>query len=196
MSELLWAAGRASGLIALLLFTATVLLGILTRSGRPLPGLPRFSVSLIHRNVSLLACVFLVLHVGTLMFDSYAKLSLLDIVVPFAGSFKPFWQGLGTVAFDLVVAIVITGLLRRRIGQRAFRFVHWFTYAMWPIAVLHAIGNGTNGTSRWFLLLSAASTAFVAAAVIWRLSSRFVEHSRIRRVAAGYSAPSDDRDDR
>lgn len=176
MSELLWAAGRASGLIALLLFTATVLLGILTRSGRPLPGLPRFSVSLIHRNVSLLACVFLVLHVATLMFDSYAKLSLLDIVVPFAGSFKPFWQGLGTVAFDLVVAIVVTGLLRRRIGLRAFRFVHWFTYAMWPIAVLHAIGNGTNGTSRWFLLLSAASAVLVAAAVIWRLSSRFVEH--------------------
>ncbi len=188
MSELLWAAGRASGLIALLLFTVTVLLGILTRSGRPLPGLPRFSVSLIHRNVSLLACVFLVLHVGTLMFDSYARLSLLDVVVPFAGSFKPFWQGLGTVALDLVVAIVATGLLRRRIGQRAFRFVHWFTYAMWPIALLHAIGNGTNGTSRWFLLLSATSAAIVAGAVIWRLSSRFVEHSRTRRVAAGYTA--------
>ncbi len=188
MSELLWAAGRASGLIALLLFTVTVLLGILTRSGRPLPGLPRFSVSLIHRNVSLLACVFLVLHVGTLMFDSYARLSLLDVVVPFAGSFKPFWQGLGTVALDLVVAIVATGLLRRRIGQRAFRFVHWFTYAMWPIALLHAIGNGTNGTSRWFLLLSATSAAIVAGAVIWMLSSRFVEHSRTRRVAAGYTA--------
>ncbi|MCI0158976.1 ferric reductase-like transmembrane domain-containing protein [Leifsonia shinshuensis] len=188
MSELLWAAGRASGLIALALFTVSVLLGIVIRSGRPLPGLPRFSVSLIHRNVSLLACVFLALHVGTLLFDSYAKLSLLDVVVPFAGAFKPFWQGLGTVAFDLVVAIVITGLLRRRIGQRAFRFVHWFTYAMWPIALTHAIGNGTNGTSRWFLLLSAASTALVAGAVIWRLSSRFVEHSRARRVATGYTS--------
>lgn len=191
MSELLWAFGRGSGIIALALFTVALLLGIVTRSGRPLPGLPRFSVSLIHRNVSLLACVFLVLHVGTLLFDSYAKLSLLDIVVPFAGSFKPFWQGLGTVAFDLVVAIVVTGLLRRRIGQRAFRFVHWFTYAMWPIAVVHAIGNGTNGTSGWFLLLTAASAVLVAAAVIWRLSARFVEHAHTRRIAAGYT----DRDD-
>lgn len=192
MSELLWAFGRASGFIALALFTVALLLGIVTRSGRPLPGMPRFSVSLIHRNVSLLASVFLVLHVVTLLFDTYAKLSLLDIVVPFAGSFKPFWQGLGTVAFDLVVAIVVTGLLRRRIGQRAFRFVHWFTYAMWPIAVVHAIGNGTNGTSGWFLLLTAASAVLVAAAVIWRLSARFVEHSHTRRIAAGYT----DRDDR
>lgn len=186
MNEMLWAFGRASGVVSLLLFTASVLLGILTRAGRPLPGLPRFSVSLVHRNISLLAVVFLVLHVGTLMFDSYAKLNPLDLVVPFLGSFKPFWQGLGTVAFDLVLAIVITGLLRRRIGQRVFRFVHWFTYAMWPVAVLHAIGNGTNGTSGWFLLLTAGSALLVVIAVIWRMSSRFLEHGQTRRLAEAY----------
>ena len=190
MNEVLWAFGRASGIISLLLFTVSLLLGIVTRSGRPLPGMPRFSVSLVHRNVSLLALVFLVLHVGTLMLDSYAKLGPIDVVVPFLGSFKPFWQGLGTVAFDLVVAVVITGLLRRRIGQRAFRFVHWFTYALWPVAVLHAIGNGTNGTSGWFLALAAGSTVLVAAAVIWRLSARFVEHADTRRVADAYSDDS------
>ncbi|WP_431218956.1 ferric reductase-like transmembrane domain-containing protein [Leifsonia xyli] len=186
MSEVLWAFGRASGVVSLLLFTASVLLGILTRSGRPLPGLPRFSVSLVHRNVSLLAVVFLVLHVGTLLFDSYAKLDPIDLVVPFLGSFQPFWQGLGTVAFDLVVAIVLTGLLRRRIGQRVFRFIHWFTYAMWPIAVLHAIGNGTNGTSGWFLVLVAGSALLVLIAVIWRVSSGFEEHARTRRLAEAY----------
>ncbi|WP_431245661.1 ferric reductase-like transmembrane domain-containing protein [Leifsonia xyli] len=186
MSEVLWAFGRASGVVSLLLFTASVLLGILTRSGRPLPGLPRFSVSLVHRNVSLLAVVFLVLHVGTLLFDSYAKLNPIDLVVPFLGSFQPFWQGLGTVAFDLVVAIVLTGLLRRRIGQRVFRFIHWFTYAMWPIAVLHAIGNGTNGTSGWFLVLVAGSALLVLIAVIWRVSSGFEEYARTRRLAEAY----------
>lgn len=190
MNEVLWAFGRASGIISLLLFTVSLLLGIVTRSGRPLPGMPRFSLSLVHRNVSLLALVFLVLHVGTLMLDSYAKLGPIDVVVPFLGSFKPFWQGLGTVAFDLVVAVVITGLLRRRIGQRAFRFVHWFTYALWPVAVLHAIGNGTNGTSGWFLALAVGSTVLVAAAVIWRLSARFVEHAETRRVADAYSDDS------
>lgn len=183
MNDMLWAFGRASGIIALVLFTVTVLLGILTRSGRPLPGMPRFAVSLVHRNVSLLALVFLMLHVGTLIFDSYAKLNLVDFIVPFLGSFKPFWQGLGTVAFDLVLAIVITGLLRRWIGYRAFRFVHWFTYVMWPIAVLHGIGNGTNGTSGWFLLLAGGCTVLVAAAIAWRLSSGFLERSAARQAA-------------
>lgn len=186
MNELMWAFGRASGVVALILFTMTVLLGIVTRSGRPLPGMPRFSVSLVHRNVSLLALVFLVLHVGTLLFDSYAKLTVTDIVVPFVGSFKPFWQGLGTVAFDLVVAIVVTALLRRRIGNRVFRFIHWFTYAMWPIAVLHGIGNGTNGTSGWFLLLAAGSTLLIVAATVWRSSARFLENSHTRQTAARY----------
>ena len=185
-SEMLWAFGRASGVVALILFTATLVLGIITRSGRPLPGIPRFSVSLVHRNVSLVALVFLVLHVGTLMLDSYAKLNLTDVVIPFMGAFKPLWQGLGTVAFDLVIAIVVTGLLRRRIGVKAFRFVHWFTYVMWPVAVLHAIGNGTNGTSAWFLLIAVGSGVVVLAAVIWRMSARFVEHSHLRRSAAGY----------
>ncbi|NEN06039.1 iron reductase [Diaminobutyricibacter tongyongensis] len=181
MNEALWAFGRASGVIALALFTVSVLLGITNRSGRPLPGMPRFSVALVHRNVALLASVFLVLHVGTLILDPFSKLTLADVVIPFVGSFKPLWQGLGTVAFDLVIAIVVTGLLRRRIGARTFRFVHWFTYAMWPIAVLHSIGNGTNGTSGWFILFAIISAALVLAAVIWRLSARFGETDRVRQ---------------
>lgn len=181
MSEVLWAIGRASGIVALALFTISVLLGVTARSGRRLPGMPRFSVALAHRNVALFALVFLVLHVGTLLFDSYAKLSVVDIVVPFVGSFDPLWQGLGTVAFDLVIAVVITGLLRRRIGARVFRLVHWLTYALWPIAVLHSIGNGTNGSSGGFLLFIAVCCALVAAAIVWRISARFSESARARK---------------
>ncbi len=181
MDNALWAFGRVSGVVALALFTVTVLLGILTRSGRPLPGIPRFAVTLIHRNLALLASVFLVLHVGSLILDSYAKLDVTDVVVPFLGAFKPFWQGLGTVAFDLVVAVVATSLLRHRIGRRTFRAVHWFTYAMWPIAVAHAIGNGTNGTSKWFLLLAAVSVAAVSGALLWRASSNFLETAKTRQ---------------
>jgi sulfoxide reductase heme-binding subunit YedZ len=180
MSEAMWAFGRVSGIVSLVLFTVSVLLGILTRSGRPLPGLPRFSIQLIHRNVALLASIFLVFHVGSLMLDSYARLSVADVVVPFVGSYKPFWQGLGTVAFDLVLAIVITSLFRQRLGPRLFKFVHWFTYAMWPIAVIHAIGNGTNGTSKPFLALAVLSTLALIAAIVWRLSARFIESARAR----------------
>ena len=181
MDETLWAVGRVSGFAALGLFTLTVVLGILTRSGRPLFAVPRFTVTLLHRNMSLLATAFLLLHIGTLLLDSYARLRLADAFIPFLGAFKPFWQGLGTAAFDLVLAVVATGLLRHRIGRRTFRAVHWFSYAMWPLAMGHAIGNGTNGKDGWFLAVAAASMALVAAALLWRVSASFLDTARARQ---------------
>lgn len=180
MDEAMWAFGRVSGFISLALFTVSVLLGILNRSGRPMLMLPRFSISILHRNIVLLATVFLGLHVGSLLLDSFAKLRPVDVVVPFLGSFQPFWQGLGTVALDLVVAVVVTALLRHRIGQRAFKAVHWLSYAIWPLAMAHALGNGTDAASKWFLLLAAASAVAVASALAWRLSPSFLETSKAR----------------
>ncbi|MDQ6754086.1 MAG: ferric reductase-like transmembrane domain-containing protein [Actinomycetota bacterium] len=184
MNEAAWAFGRVSGFISLALFTGSVLLGILTRSGRPILSLPRFSVTVLHRNVALLGTIFLGLHVGSLMLDSYARLSPVDVLVPFLGSHRSFWQGLGTVALDLVLAVVITGLLRHRIGQRAFKAVHWLAYGMWPIALAHAIGNGTNGTGTLFLVAAVASVAAVGAAVLWRLSAVFLETAQARQAQA------------
>ncbi|HEV7167464.1 MAG TPA: ferric reductase-like transmembrane domain-containing protein [Micrococcaceae bacterium] len=189
MNEAAWAVGRVSGFISLALFTGSVLLGILTRSGRPVFGLPRFSVTVVHRNIALLGSVFLGLHVGSLLLDPLARLNPIDVVVPFLGSYRPVWQGLGTVALDLVLAVVITALLRHRIGQRAFKAVHWLSYAMWPVALAHAIGNGTNGTGRLFLVAAVASVAAVAGAVLWRLSSAFLETSQARQGQARQEGP-------
>ncbi|MCU1523674.1 MAG: iron reductase [Microbacteriaceae bacterium] len=182
MDDALWALGRGTGVVALLLMTVSVLLGILTRSGRPAFGLPRFAVTLVHRNSSLLASAFILIHIVSLFFDPYAQLNLVDAVFPFLGSYQPFWLGLGTLAVDLLVAVMVTSLLRQRVGQRGFRFVHWFTYAMWPIALAHSIGTGTDGTSSWFIALAVLCTLSVLAALGWRLSRRFVEHSD-KRVA-------------
>ncbi|RFA11199.1 iron reductase [Subtercola boreus] len=176
----LWALGRGTGVVSLVALTLSIVLGVLTRSGRPLPGLPRFSITLLHRNLSLIACVFLVIHIVSLFFDSFAQLTLLDLVVPFFGNFLPFWQGLGTVAVDLLIAVMVTALLRNRLGLRTFRVVHWLVYAMWPVALAHGIGNGTDGTSPWFLWLAAVSVLLVVASVVWRVSSRFVEFSGLR----------------
>jgi predicted ferric reductase len=180
MDEAMWAFGRVSGFMSLALFTVSVLLGILNRSGRPLLVLPRFSISILHRNIAVLATVFLGLHVGSLLLDSYAKLRPVDVVVPFLGSFQPFWQGLGTVALDLVAAVVVTAFLRHRIGQRTFKAVHWLTYGIWPVAMAHAIGNGTDAGSAWFLGLAAASGVAVVSALLWRLSAAFLETSKAR----------------
>ncbi|WP_449372720.1 ferric reductase-like transmembrane domain-containing protein [Arthrobacter psychrolactophilus] len=177
----MWAIGRVSGFVSMFLLTAALLLGILSRSGRPLLVIPRFSISLLHRNFSLLSAVFLLIHVGTLLLDSYAQLHVIDVVVPFLGSYEPFWQGLGTVAFDIVLALMVTGLLRHRLRTSVFRAIHWLNYAMWPIALAHSIGNGTDGITTWFLISAIVCSVSVLAAVIWRLSARFLEHSLNRQ---------------
>ena len=181
LDNVMWAFGRASGVVALVLLTGSVVIGILTRSGRPLPVIPRFSVQLIHRTIALTSTVFVLLHVGTLLLDSYAKLTLTDVLVPFlSAANNPVWVGFGTVALDLLLAVIVTALLRNRIGTRAFKAVHWATYLLWPISLAHAIGSGTNGTSGWFLVLAGFCTLTVAAAVLWRLTPRFEEAATLQ----------------
>ena len=180
MDEALWALGRGTGVVGLVLMTLAVVLGIVNRSGRPAVGLPRFGVALLHRNAALLASVFIGIHVISLFFDSYAQLNVVDLIVPFLGEYRPLWLGLGTMAIDLLLAVVISALLRHRIGAKAFRAVHLSTYALWPIALAHGIGTGTDGTTVWFLGLAGVCTAAVVGAVAWRLSSRFSGRGRVQ----------------
>ena len=184
MDEAFWALGRGTGVVALVLFTLSVLLGILTRSGRPLFTVPRFSITLIHRNVSVLATIFILIHMVSLLADSYAQLTIVDLLFPFLGAYRPFWLGLGTVAVDLLIAVVVTSLLRRHVGQRVFRAVHWSTYLMWPIALAHSLGTGTDAGEAWFLALAVTCTVAVLAAVAWRISAGFVEYRGARRAEA------------
>lgn len=180
MDDAMWAFARVSGLVSMVLLTGSVLLGILARSGRPLLVIPRFSVSLLHRNISLLAVVFLVFHVAPLLLDSYARVNLVDVVVPFLGSYRGFWQGLGTVALDLMAAVVVTSALRHRLGQRTFRVVHWASYVMWPLALAHSVGNGTDGTSAPVVAAAVVLTVAVLAAAAWRVSAGFLETASLR----------------
>lgn len=187
-TDALWYLSRGTGVMSLVLFSLVLALGIVTRSGREVAGLPRFAVTAVHRNASLLALVLLLIHVVGLLFDPYAQLRLVDVVVPFAGRYRPVWLGLGTLAFDLVVALVVTSLLRHRIGRRAFKAVHWTAYAMWPLAALHGLTNGTDSSRAWLVLIVVACTALVLATVIWRLTPAFAEYTR-RRTRVPTVAP-------
>jgi sulfoxide reductase heme-binding subunit YedZ len=157
MNDALWYFGRGTGVSALVLFSLVVVLGIVVRAGRPLPGLPRFAVTALHRTTSLTAVAFLALHITTLELDPYAQLRLVDIVVP----------------LDLVVLLVVSSLLRHRLGLRTWRVLHWTAYLCWPVAIAHAIGNGTDGTSSWLLAIVGVCVTAVAAAVMWRVAGRF-----------------------
>ena len=178
--EALWALGRGTGITALVFLTLSLSLGITTRSGRPMLSLPRFAVAEVHRFVALTTTVFVVIHVATLLADPYAQLRLIDAVVPFLGAYRPLWQGLGTLAFDVLAAIIVTSVLRHRIEVRAFRFVHWAAYVLWPIAFAHALGNGTGVNRWWFVLIAALCAATVTAALTWRLRSDYIEYRQVR----------------
>jgi methionine sulfoxide reductase heme-binding subunit len=180
MSAALWYVGRGTGVASLLMLTIVVALGIATRSGRAILGLPRFAVAAVHRTASLTAVVLLLIHVGTLYFDPYAQLRLVDFVLPFAGAYRPFWLGLGTLGLDLIAALVVTSLLRHRIGRRTWRAVHWLAYLSWPVAMSHALGNGTDNGTWWLRGLAAACTLAVLGAVGWRVSERFQEYGDTR----------------
>jgi sulfoxide reductase heme-binding subunit YedZ len=175
IDKALWYLGRSSGVVSLVLLTLVVALGIATRSGRTLPGFPRFAVSAVHRSASLLAVVFLVVHVVTLTLDPQSQLRWLDAIVPFGSHLKPLWIGLGAASLDLMAALVVTSLLRQRIGHRVWRAIHWAAYGLWPLAVLHTIGSGTDMHRGWLRGLLVVCTLTVAGLIGWRLSTRFLD---------------------
>ncbi len=185
LTSALWYLGRGTGTMALIMFTVSVLLGILNRSGRGISWLPRFAVADLHRTAALTGTTLVAIHIGSLLFDPYAQLRLVDLVVPFGGSYRPLWLGLGTAAVDLLVAIVATSLLRHRVGPRVFRVVHWATYAMWPVALLHGLGTGTDAGTAWFRGIALACAVAVFGGLFWRTSPTFIERGwdRVSRKA-------------
>lgn len=168
-SMAVWYLMRGSGVVSLMLLTGVVALGVATWGGVRLGAMPRFATLALHRSVSLLAVAFLAVHVVTAVADPYAAVGVIDAVVPFSAAAQPLWVGLGALSLDLVAALVVTGLLRRRIGQRAFRAVHWAAYAAWPLALLHGLGMGSDASSTWMRVAVGACILAAAGATAWRV---------------------------
>jgi sulfoxide reductase heme-binding subunit YedZ len=163
----LWYLSRGTGIVCLVLLTLVVALGVLTRRGAPSGG-QTFVLAGIHRNASLLVLCLLAVHIVTSVLDPYAPISMVDAVLPFGSAYRPLWLGLGALAFDLLIALVVTSLLRLRIGLRWWRGVHWLAYLAWPVAVLHGLGTGSDTSSGWALAITAGCVLAVAAAVLTR----------------------------
>ncbi len=166
----LWYTTRATGVVALGLLTATVVLGVAGVNRFATPRWPRLVTSGLHRNLSLMAVGFLLAHILTALLDTYAPVGWASVVLPFSSAYRPFWLGLGTLAFDLLLAVVATSLLRARLRYRSWRAVHWAAYAAWPVALWHSLGTGTDGRLPWLLVIDAVCVLSVLAALWWRLS--------------------------
>ncbi|HTW05412.1 MAG TPA: ferric reductase-like transmembrane domain-containing protein [Streptosporangiaceae bacterium] len=168
--SLLWYTTRATGVVALLLLTGTVILGVAGVGRIDTPRWPRLLTAGLHRNLSLLAVAFVAGHILTTVLDGYAPIGWISAVVPFSSPYRTLWLSLGTVAFDLLLAVVITSLIRVRLGYRAWRAAHWLGYASWPVALWHGLGTGTDSKLPWLLALDAACVAAVTCTLGWRFS--------------------------
>jgi methionine sulfoxide reductase heme-binding subunit len=171
--------------VSLLLLTAVVVLGIATTTRREGQIWPRFLSARLHRNLSLLALVFLELHIATAVLDPFAHLGLRDAVIPFVSTYRPLWLGLGVVAAELVMALAITSALRSRITYRVWRALHWIAYACWPLALLHGVGTGSDVRTSWFTVLDIVCVGAVFSALVgWRLAHGWPRAAAFRFSAA------------
>ena len=168
-TQALWYLTRASGVVALLLLTATTLVGVLAANRWYSSRWPRFAVTGLHRNLTLLALAFIGTHVGTTIADGYAPVAVKDVFVPFFSSYRPIWLGLGALALDLLLAITITSVLRKHIGYRTWRALHWSAYAAWPLALAHGLGSGSDARFGWMAALSFGCLGLVVLAAGMRL---------------------------
>jgi methionine sulfoxide reductase heme-binding subunit len=181
----LWYATRGAGAVSLLLLTAVLVLGIATTTRREGRNWPRFLSARLHRNLSLLALVFLELHIATAVLDPFAHLGMRDVIIPFASSYRPLWLGLGVVAAELALALAITSALRSRLSFKTWRVLHWVAYACWPLALLHGAGTGSDVRMGWFIALDVICVGAVFTTLVgWRLAHGWPRAAGFRATVA------------
>src|ERR1700722_2089581 len=168
-STVFWYITRASGIVTLVLLTATMVLGLTTTSRARARNWPGFAHQELHRRFSMMAMIFLAIHVLTSILDTYVHIGWAAVVVPFSSPYSRFWVAMGTIALDLMAAVFVSSLLRSRIKPAVWRGIHWLAYACWPLALAHTFGLGTDAGEHWVIALGAACVLSVGVAYLWRL---------------------------
>jgi methionine sulfoxide reductase heme-binding subunit len=167
-TQALWYLSRATGLVSFLVLSLVVVLGAVIKRNGKVPGLPRFAAVGLHRNAALFALALLGVHIVTAVVDPYVSISWAAAVIPFSSAYEPLAVGLGALAIDLTIAVVVTSLLRFRIGLRLWRAVHWLAYAIWPVAAIHGITAAHDLRTGTLLDIVLATMTAVIIVVAWR----------------------------
>ena len=169
MSSGIWYFARSAGIVAYLLLTSSVLLGILM-AGKTRFTWPRFAVEEVHRFLAILTGVFLVLHGGALLLDTVVPISLVQELVPFTSSYRPLAVGLGVTTALLLASVGISNAVRGAIPRAVWRRIHYLTLPAWLFASLHGILAGTDAGDPWFAAVAGGAVAAVAVAAWSRFS--------------------------
>lgn len=169
-SPVAWYAARAGGVVAYVLLTTVVLLGLQMSSKRKLERWPRIAIEDVHRFIAFAAGTFVVIHIGAIAIDKYLPFSLQSLVVPFIARYRPAWVGLGIVAAELMLAVAIANRLRGRVlSYSAWRKTHYATFAVWTGATVHGIASGTDRSSFWLVALTVVAAGAVVGMTAWRI---------------------------
>jgi sulfoxide reductase heme-binding subunit YedZ len=163
-----WILARAAGFTAYVLLTASVLAG-LTVKARPFGRALRAATAVdLQRTIALLALGALAVHGTALVLDTTVDIGLGALLVPGIAPYRPLWTGLGVVAAELMVVVYASFSLRSRIGQKAWRRLHWATYGLFAAATAHGLMAGSDSGAGWALSLYLGAVGAVSAATAWR----------------------------
>jgi sulfoxide reductase heme-binding subunit YedZ len=163
-----WILARASGLAAFALLTTSVLAGLVVKA-RPFgKALKPATATDLHRMLALLALGAVALHIATLVLDSTVHIGLAAVLVPGLASYRPLGTGLGVLAAELMVVVYASFSVKRRIGHRVWRRLHWTTYGLFALAAIHGVVTGTDSREPWALGFYLGAIGAVAAAATWR----------------------------
>ena len=181
--QALWFISRATGVVSIVLLTVVVCVGIVTAGRRRPHGQSATVVMGLHRWLSLGMLVFLAVHISSAIADGYVSIGWLSVLLPFTSAYQPLLVGFGTLAIDLLVVVMITSYLRHRIPERRWRLVHWLSYAMWLVALVHGFMMGTSDQP----LLRMTSVACLAVGGVftaWRVATTYADKEQRRRIDA------------
>jgi DMSO/TMAO reductase YedYZ heme-binding membrane subunit len=184
-----WYVARASGIVAWLMLTASVIWGIiLSTKAFPEQRRPAWLLDL-HRWLGGLTVSFVAIHLIALVADNYVDFTLTDLAVPFASDWKPRAVALGVLAAWLLLAVELTSLAMRRLPRRVWRVIHFTSYLVFWLTSIHAALAGTDRTERLYQVTAAASILAVAWALMYRLTNRRA-HPTVSVCAVGSHGPS------
>jgi sulfoxide reductase heme-binding subunit YedZ len=176
--HLFWITSRAAGGAALLISSASVLLGLMMSSSRRNPN--RRDLRTLHEALSLTALGMVGLHGVSLLGDAYLNPGITGIIVPFAGTYRPLWTGIGILAGYGLAVLGVSYYFRDRIGAVRWRRAHRLTAAFWLLAIVHTLGAGSDATEPWFLILNGV----VIAPAVLLLVLRWIGRASGERVPA------------
>jgi methionine sulfoxide reductase heme-binding subunit len=167
-----WYAARAGGVVAYVLLSSVVALGLSMTSKKSMKRWPRFALEDVHRFGGLLVGTFVAIHVAAVAIDAYLPFSPASLVIPLTARYRPIWTGLGIVAAELLIALAVTNHYRNsRISYRVWRSAHYVNFAVWIAATLHGLGTGTDRSTVWLVAIYAVAVASVCGLIIWRVLS-------------------------